>query len=609
MARALLLRRRDDKDSWMTAQPISSVPSATKAPPAPSQSGHGVGAFIDHLDNGATSQSTVTTLGGSRARVPAWHRDASRTARAANDSNPTSTAATAQVAPLAQPVQPSSNSTPVAAANTAGTASSAPAPQAFAPPSGGATADATANARAANLVPSGSGNSAFNGFSALLDAGATITSLGQKTAAADPSGKSLTARLTTNTLTANNVSLPTSLLAQVQRATSDAATTATPSPLPPGSATTQQTGQAGATFAANQFGAPGATATSALAIAAALDAAATQQAKQSTGSPAPDAKATDPGSAATPTDANANAATNISTLPGAAALNARIVAGATNLSVHPSQAAAASSATLMQPQDPNAGVMPPSAGAPDLGAKPGATGIAAPAVNAANAAGLLTGANAATDPRSLTAAIEHAPRAAGDVLAGGAPDDTSSQSDTSADDNGGASTGLFAAASNAATNAPAAAPTDTTPHSGLIALPASEQVAINMKQALKAGANEIQIQLRPESLGVIDVKLNVNHDGRLTAVISANHPETLNLLKQDSSNLQQSLRDAGFNADASSLSFNLSGDAQSFAQNTPQQSGSTAPTLPSAFGGAAALGSAATARAVRQHLGALDIHV
>jgi flagellar hook-length control protein FliK len=156
---------------------------------------------------------------------------------------------------------------------------------------------------------------------------------------------------------------------------------------------------------------------------------------------------------------------------------------------------------------------------------------------------------------------------------------------------------------NSAANAPAPAPSDASLRPALIALPASEQVAINLKQALTTGSDEIQIQLKPASLGTIDVKLNVNHDGRLTAVISADRSDTLNLLKQDASQLQQSLRDAGFNADSGSLSFNLRGDGQSFAQNTP-------PSLPASVGSTTDFAAATAAvRAQRQHAGTLDIQV
>jgi hypothetical protein len=87
-------------------------------------------------------------------------------------------------------------------------------------------------------------------------------------------------------------------------------------------------------------------------------------------------------------------------------------------------------------------------------------------------------------------------------------------------------------------------------------------------------------------------------------VISADRSDTLNLLRQDSSSLQQSLRDAGFNADSSSLSFNLRGDSQSFAQNARQQSGANG-SGPS-FGDDDSIAPIAS-RGLRQHSGSIDI--
>ena len=88
------------------------------------------------------------------------------------------------------------------------------------------------------------------------------------------------------------------------------------------------------------------------------------------------------------------------------------------------------------------------------------------------------------------------------------------------------------------------------------------------------GNNEIRIQLKPESLGTIDVKLTTAHDGRISAVITADRSDTLNMLKQDSGTLQQALQDAGLKADSNSLTFNLSGgNAQSFAENSSQSGG------------------------------------
>lgn len=138
-------------------------------------------------------------------------------------------------------------------------------------------------------------------------------------------------------------------------------------------------------------------------------------------------------------------------------------------------------------------------------------------------------------------------------------------------------------------------------------LPAYEQVAINLKQAAQSGTDRIEIQLKPASLGAIAVKLDVTHDGRITAVISADRSDTLHMLRQDSAGLQQALRDAGLQADSGSLSFNLRGDAQSFAQNS--QNSAPAQTGSSPAGPALSAGSDTPAARPRRHDGALDIEV
>ncbi len=164
--------------------------------------------------------------------------------------------------------------------------------------------------------------------------------------------------------------------------------------------------------------------------------------------------------------------------------------------------------------------------------------------------------------------------------------------------------------------APQTAPVqvDAAAHTAAPYVPVGEQVAVNLKQALNADNNEIRIQLKPAALGTIDVKLNVGQDGRINAVISADRSDTLNMLKQDSGTLQQALKDAGLNADSSSLSFNLNSNAQSFAQNWSQGGGS-------ANGGGnggsyrgsnttdALTGNDAAAPAQRSHSGALNIEV
>ncbi len=137
-------------------------------------------------------------------------------------------------------------------------------------------------------------------------------------------------------------------------------------------------------------------------------------------------------------------------------------------------------------------------------------------------------------------------------------------------------------------------------------LPAAEQVALSLRQAAQNGIDRIEIQLKPASLGAIAVKLDVTHDGHASAVISADRSDTLNMLRQDSSGLQQALRDAGLKTDSGSLSFNLrGGDQQSFAQNaaasTTSQRYANAATTPSS--------SQSAQPYLRRHDGALDIEV
>lgn len=82
-----------------------------------------------------------------------------------------------------------------------------------------------------------------------------------------------------------------------------------------------------------------------------------------------------------------------------------------------------------------------------------------------------------------------------------------------------------------------------------------QQLAIHVTRAAKEGADRIEIQLKPAELGRVDVKLEVGHDGRVQAVVSAERPETLDLLRRDVQQLERALTHAGFNTDKDSFSF------------------------------------------------------
>ena len=85
----------------------------------------------------------------------------------------------------------------------------------------------------------------------------------------------------------------------------------------------------------------------------------------------------------------------------------------------------------------------------------------------------------------------------------------------------------------------------------------AEQVSVQITKALSAGNDKISIQLKPADLGRVDVQMEVGHDGRVTAVVTADNKQTLDLLQKDSKQLQEALQQAGLQADDDSLNFNL----------------------------------------------------
>jgi flagellar hook-length control protein FliK len=86
-----------------------------------------------------------------------------------------------------------------------------------------------------------------------------------------------------------------------------------------------------------------------------------------------------------------------------------------------------------------------------------------------------------------------------------------------------------------------------------------DQISVNVGKAVKAGIDRIEIRLRPENLGRVEVRLEVHHDGRVTAAVTADNRDTLELLKSDARGLERALQDAGLKADSGSLSFSLRG--------------------------------------------------
>jgi flagellar hook-length control protein FliK len=100
---------------------------------------------------------------------------------------------------------------------------------------------------------------------------------------------------------------------------------------------------------------------------------------------------------------------------------------------------------------------------------------------------------------------------------------------------------------------------------------AAEQVSVRLSKAVETGESKLRIQLRPHELGRVEVKLDIAGDGRAKVMVSAERPETLELLQRDSRTLERALQDAGLKTDPGSLSFDLQGrDGQDRTQQAQQ---------------------------------------
>ncbi len=89
-----------------------------------------------------------------------------------------------------------------------------------------------------------------------------------------------------------------------------------------------------------------------------------------------------------------------------------------------------------------------------------------------------------------------------------------------------------------------------------------EQVTVQIDKQVKDGADTIKIQLKPHELGKIEIKLEVSSDGRVSATVTADKPETLAMLQKDAKGLEKALEDAGLKPDSAATTFSLKGGEQ-----------------------------------------------
>ena len=97
------------------------------------------------------------------------------------------------------------------------------------------------------------------------------------------------------------------------------------------------------------------------------------------------------------------------------------------------------------------------------------------------------------------------------------------------------------------------------------------QIGLQIARSLAHGVERLTVHLHPAELGSVDIQLNFEDSGRLTAQIVAERPETLELLQRDSRLLERSLGDNGLKLTNEGLSFSLKQDQQQQAGQQFQQ--------------------------------------
>jgi flagellar hook-length control protein FliK len=103
-------------------------------------------------------------------------------------------------------------------------------------------------------------------------------------------------------------------------------------------------------------------------------------------------------------------------------------------------------------------------------------------------------------------------------------------------------------------------------------------LALEIAVSARSGKSRFEIRLDPAELGRIDVRIDVDRNGEVTSHLKVEKPETLSMLRQDASQLQRALDDAGLRTGNGGLQFSLR-DQSSSGQNNDGGSGRNAHRL------------------------------
>lgn len=102
-------------------------------------------------------------------------------------------------------------------------------------------------------------------------------------------------------------------------------------------------------------------------------------------------------------------------------------------------------------------------------------------------------------------------------------------------------------------------PTQAAHHIEITTQPQPDIPALAVQIAAKSqsGIKQFDIRLDPPELGRVEVRLSIDDTGKTCAHLSADQPQTLDLLQKDAPTLTRALRDAGLELSQGGLNFSL----------------------------------------------------
>ena len=101
-----------------------------------------------------------------------------------------------------------------------------------------------------------------------------------------------------------------------------------------------------------------------------------------------------------------------------------------------------------------------------------------------------------------------------------------------------------------------------------------EQIAVAFARNAQTGTRDFHIRLEPPELGRVDVRMQLSIDGRVTAHLIIERPETLDFLMRDQRGLERALEHAGVRAESGGLNFSLKREGSGFFDGRGERNGS-----------------------------------